>query len=268
MDITSTTQHTSLESRITGRLIFRIAGLRKVCILWLVKRVLFMFHLLQFNHPARIGHGMALSGSSIWLGTEWSVFLSPFSTCPLIQFIRPRMTDSNTIKSSNVRGGHQQFRRTTFCPVFDGDAGFGLWFTYHLSLNPTLPASTLPNISPRALKPLPTRLPSLHLNPTVLVPCRPYPAPILSATQRSSSTYGGETTETGHDVTGLCALSGEMDESSSCGSTGLTRMGSLQPDGRLCGLEKRPIYSMEVTLLKFMSSSPTPLSKWTSLERR
>ena len=35
--------------------------------------VLFIFHLVQYNHPARIGHGTALSGSSIWWGTEWSV---------------------------------------------------------------------------------------------------------------------------------------------------------------------------------------------------
>ena len=44
--------------------------------------VLFMFHLLQSNHPAQIGHGMVLSGSLIWSGTEWSVFLSPFIAFP------------------------------------------------------------------------------------------------------------------------------------------------------------------------------------------
>ena len=160
---------------------------------------------------------MALSGLSIWSGTGWSVFSSPFSAFPLIQqYIRPRLTDSNTIISSNGRAGPQQYRSTTSCPVFDGDAGSGLWFTYHLSLNPTLPASTRPGVSLQALKPLPTRLPSLHLDPIVRVLCRPYLAPLLNATQRNSSTSGGEMTETGHDVTGLCALSGEMDENSSC----------------------------------------------------
>ena len=180
------------------------------------RRPIHVFHLSQSNHPARIGHGMVLSGSSIWLGTEWSDFLSLFSAFPLIQFIRLRLTGSNTTKSSNVRGGVQQFRSTTSCPVFDGDAGSDSWFTYHLSLNPTPPASTRPNISLRALRPLPARLPSLHLNPIVPALCRPYPAPLLSATQRSSSTSGGGMTETGRDVTELCALSDEMAASSSC----------------------------------------------------
>jgi hypothetical protein len=196
------------------------------------------------------------------------LFISLQCPFPNLTVIRPRMTGSNITKSSNVAGGNQQFRSTTSCPVFEGGAGSGLWSTYHLSLLPTLRALTRPNISLRALKLRPTRLPSSHLNPIVPVPCPPYPAPLLSATRRSSSTSGGEMTETGHGVTALCALSTEMDESSSYGGTGSARMGSLQPDGRLCGLANRPSYSMGVPPLKSMSLSPTLLSRWTSLKRR
>lgn len=141
------------------------------------------------------------------------------------------MTASNTTKRSGVRDGHQQFHNTISCPVFDGVAGSDLWFTCPLSLLPTLQELTRPAISLRAPRPHPTRLPSSLLNPMAVV-YPPYPAPVLSATRRSSSTSGEEMTEIGHDVTGLCARSGGMDESLSCGNTGSIQKESLQPGGR------------------------------------
>jgi len=68
---------------MTRRLIFRMANLRKVCYSIAGQAFLLMFHLMQSNHPAQIGPGIALSGSLIWSGTGWLVFSWPFSVLTL-----------------------------------------------------------------------------------------------------------------------------------------------------------------------------------------